>query len=115
MINKTKNTVNILYPYRTSCGVWCFDDKDLGIVAEPFVGAINTMIDMFTQGATQAVFYISHSPIHEHTLSLTQRPELGTGMYQLDGTEIIGWLCPCTLNYFADYPEKIYAKIEPKH
>lgn len=110
-INKKRNTVNILYPTRSKWGVWSFDDDDLGIVGEPFVGSINTMIDMFAQGKEQAVVYISHSPIPESSLSLTQRLELGTGMYQLDGTEIVGWLCPCTLNYFEDYPEKIYARI----
>jgi len=33
-------------------------------------------------------------------------------MYKLDGTDVEGWLCPCTLNYFKTYPEKIYALIK---
>ena len=47
---KANNTVNLLNIYKTKSGVWCFDDDDLGIVAEPFVGDINRMIDMHVDG-----------------------------------------------------------------
>jgi len=110
-IDKTQNTVNVLFPYRTKYGVWCFDDEQLGIVGEPFVGDINTMIDIHAQGSENLIINISSQPIPGSTLSLTKREDLGQGFYQLDGTEITGWLCPCFLNYFPDYVEKVYAKI----
>lgn len=110
LVDKTKNQVNVLYPYRSSFGVWAFDDAEVGLQGEPFVGAINTMIDMFTGGDTKAIFYISHSPIGEQTLSLTKEDD--NGHYSLDGTDIVGWLCPATFKYFEGYPEKIYARIE---
>jgi hypothetical protein len=109
---KANNTVNVLHPYRTEQGIWCFDDEDLDIVGEPFVGDINKMIDMYANGRKEIIAYISSRPVHKQTLSLSKKEELGEGMYQLDGTEIIGWLCPCLLQYFPDYPENIYAKIE---
>lgn len=109
---KVGNTVNILHPYRTKGGIWCFDDDDLDIVAEPFIGKINEMIDMYADGKEGITVYISSSPIYEQTLSLSKKEELGEGMYQLDGTEIVGWLCSCLLNYFPDYVSNIYVRIE---
>lgn len=109
---KANNTVNVIYPYRTPSGIWCFDDKDLDIVAEPFVGVINQMIDLYAKGKKNITAYISSKPIPNHTLSLTKREDAGEGMYQLDGTEMVGWLCPCLLNYFPDYVDKIYVLIE---
>lgn len=110
-VDKTKNVVNLLDLYRTEYGIWCFDDKDLGIIAEPFVGDINLMIDMIANGKLRLPVFISHSPIYEHTISLTQHTELGEGVYQLDGTEVTGWLCPVTLMFFKEYPKRIYVKI----
>jgi hypothetical protein len=113
--NKTKNQVNVLYPYRTKYGVWCFDDKELEIVAEPFVGSINTMIDHFAQGREEVITYISHSPIPEASGHLIKTEE-GNGWYELEGMNIKGWLCPCMLNYFEGYVDDIYFKIEiPKN
>lgn len=110
---KANNTVNVLNLYRTKNGIWCFDDEDLQIIAEPFVGDINTMIDMFAKGKEEVVAYISAEPIANGTLSLTRNDEAEyEGMYKLDGTDVEGWLCPCTLNYFKIYPEKIYALIK---
>ena len=109
---KASNTVNVLHPYRTKGGIWCFDDDDLDIVGEPFVGEINTMLDMHTNGKEEATIFISSKPIHDQTLSLSKKEELGQGIYQLDGTDITGWLCPCLLNYFPDYVDNIYVKIQ---
>lgn len=113
MVDKTKNTVNVIKADRSYYGVWSFDDADLGIIGEPFVGDINRMIDALLNGDTECIIYCSSQPIHGHNISLTQRLDLGEGMYQMDGTEIVGWLCPCFLNYFPNYVERVYAKIEP--
>lgn len=112
IINKTKNQVNVLYPTRNEWGIWSFDDKDLDIVGEPFVGQINTMIDMLIPGETQCLIYCSKDPIPDYNISLTKRGELGEGMYEMDKTGIVGWLCPCFLQFFPYYTEKVYAKIE---
>lgn len=112
-VDKTRNQVNVLYPTRSKYGVWSFDDEDLDIVGEPFVGAINLMIDSLLNGEEQCIIYCSKEPIHDYNISLTKREDMGQGMYQMDGTEVVGWLCPCFLNYFPDYVDKVYAKIEP--
>lgn len=110
--DKTKNQVNVIYPYRTKSGVWCFDDPEVELDAEPFVGAINTMIDMHADGKKQLTVYISKEHISGSTLSL-DRVKKGGGDYKLKGTDIVGWLCPATLKYFEKYPKEIHVKIEP--
>lgn len=109
---KKNNTVNVIYPYRSKEGIWAFDDEDINIFGEVFVGDINTMIDMFSEGKEKLTIFISSSPIPNFTLSLSRIKDSDVeGMYLLDGTDIEGWLCPCLLNYFPDYVDKIYAKI----
>lgn len=113
-IQKTKanNAVNMLDIYRTKNGVWCFNDEDLGIIAEPFVGEINTMIDMYARGKEELTVYISKEEIPNCTLSLTKLESEFKGMYTLNGTDIEGWLCPCLLNYFPEYVQNIYVRIK---
>jgi len=87
-----------------------FDDADLEIVAEPFVGSINSMIDMYANGRKNITAFISSQPIPNNTLCLIKVE--GEGMYQLEGTDIVGWLCPCLLNYFPSYVDRIYVLIQ---
>lgn len=108
--DKTTNVINVIYPYRNKYGVWAFDDEEVGLQGEPFVGSINDMIDMYANGKKQVTVYISSQPIADQTLKLN-RVEEGEGFYELDGTEIVGWLCPATLKYFPNYPKNIYARI----
>lgn len=109
---KANNTVNLLNIRRDGNGIWSFDDKDLGIIGEVFVGEINTMIDMYAKGKKKITVFISSSEIPSYTISLTRIAGEFEGMYQLDGTEIEGWLCPCLLNYFPEYVEKIYVQFK---
>lgn len=112
MPTKANNQVNLLHIKRDKHGIWWFDDKDLKINHEVFVGDINTMIDMYSDGDNELLVYISKDPIAKETLSLNRIYEEGEGMYQLNGTEVIGWLCPCLLNYFPEYVENIHVKIQ---
>ena len=109
--DKTTNQVNVLYPYRNNYGVWAFDDAEVGLHGEPFVGDINKMIDMYANGKKKVIVYISSEPIAGQTLQLN-RLKKGEGNYRLEGTDVVGWLCPATLKYFPDYPKNIYAMIE---
>lgn len=131
--DKTKNVVNVLHPYRNKYGIWAFDDPEVGLQAEPFVGSINTMIDSFANGKKNITVYISAGPLPSETLVLdkTDAPRdtdlieegevevekgdefiLNNGWYKLRGTDLVGWLCPATLKYFADYPKEIHVKFE---
>jgi hypothetical protein len=111
-VDKTNNEVNVLYPKRSRWGVWSFTDLEVGLFSEPFVGAINTMIDLFTDGKDECIVYISSNPLPEANGHLIRVEGKEGGWYTLEGTDIEGWLCPATLNYFPDYPDNIYFKIE---
>lgn len=129
--DKTKNQVNVLHPYRGKYGVWAFDDAEVGLQAEPFVGSINDMIDMFANGQEQITVFISADPIGDETLVLEKTKSPGrkaikdlieveegdedimdNGWYKLKGTNVVGWLCPATLKYFEDYPKEIHVKFQ---
>lgn len=116
--DKTKNQVNVIYPYRGEYGVWAFDDPEVDLDGEPFVGPINQMIDMLTQGGSRCTAYISKSPLPQADAVLEKveperdMPWTSEGWYKLQGTEVVGWLCPALLKYFDGYPEEIYVKID---
>lgn len=118
--DKTQNQINVIYPYRTKSG-WSFDDLEVGLMGEPFVCNIPQIIDSII-GRRRRKFtaYISKSVIPEYTgclrkinnMELELKGLQGVGWYKLDGTDMIGWLCPATLKYFRDYPDNLYFKIE---
>lgn len=110
--DKTKNQVNVLHPYRGKDGIWRFDDDEVELDGEPFVGNINTMIDAFANGEKKITIYISKDPIKDYTLVLDKSIMKGAvdGDYCLRGTTEEGWLCPATLKYFKNYPKELYVK-----
>ena len=111
MKTKANNTVNILNIYKTKSGIWCFDDADLSIVAEPFVGEINLICDFLAKGKKELTVYISEKKIPDSDVILNQTEQKDWYQTKVSGSNIEGWLCPCLLNYFKDYPKQIYVKI----
>ena len=118
--NKTGNQINVIYPEKKK-GSWVFTDKDVGLVDEPFVAGIDRIIDSIVGDKDSFTAHISHSILpnftgHLKKLSDKDIQEGGfmpsTGWYELEGTDMIGWLCPATLKYFREYPDSIYFKIE---
>jgi hypothetical protein len=70
VVDKTQNQVNVIFPTRNEHGVWAFDDAEVGLRQEPFIGEINDMIDMFVNGATKCTIYISKDPIPDAQVHL---------------------------------------------
>jgi hypothetical protein len=62
-----KNSIFVIKPYKWE-GLWVFDDANVGLVKEPFVGGADTMIDVATahipnaEKGFQAVFSASYFP-----------------------------------------------------
>lgn len=113
LVNKTNNQINVIYPYRTQGGGWSFDDEEVGLHGEPFVLGIPEIIDSIVdKKAKRFTVFISKDKIPNYTGLLIKLKKEDTGWYTLHGTEFKGWLCPATLKYFKDYPDKIYFKIE---
>lgn len=110
-MNKSTNQINVIYPYRTTYG-WSFDDSDVGLQGEPFVAGIPQVIDSLVGDADKFTALISKDPLPDYTCRLIKIPEDMEGWYQLEGTDMKGWLCPATLKYFENYPDNIYVKIE---
>ena len=111
------NSIRILVPYRYH-GQWVFDDPDTGLVREPFVAGIDTMIDRVVEDIPGAAdgfrLLFSAAPFPGHTVELTwRREEAGGHWYWSEQHQLEGWLCPALLRYFDEAPPKLYAQALP--
>lgn len=120
LLDKTGNQINVIYPYRTFGGGWAFDDKEVGLQGEPFVAGIPEIINSIVGKRRKIKVFLSKDTFPETTgvlVKLTDNQKAikglsGEGYYQLEGTDMIGWLCPAILKYFKSYPKHIHFKIE---
>jgi len=111
------NSVHVIWPYNVQ-GIWAFDDKAKGLVREPFVGAINPMIDKLVTDIPDAKvgfrLLFSASFIPDHNAKLVWRRKQGGGdWYYCEKFKTEGWLCPALLKYFESPPREIYVKVAP--
>lgn len=112
------NAMSFLTPYKHD-GMWVFDDPATGLVREPFVFGIDTMLSMLTAeipGAESGFTLIfSASPFPGYTAHLEWRREEYEGnWYFSPELGIEGWLCPALFKYFEKAPPALYAKAEQK-
>ena len=112
------NALLVIAPYKYQ-GTWVFDDPAVGLLREPFIAGIDTMIDKAVadipnaEKGFRAIF--SASPFPGANLKLDwRREESGGNWYYSDQFKMEGWLCPALLKYFSTAPREIYVKIEPK-
>jgi len=116
--NPSRNTISVVVPYKWE-GLWVFDDPAVGLIREPFIAGIDTMIDRLVAsipGANQGFrLLFSCSPFPSHTVKLEwRREESGGNWYFCPQLEMEGWLCPALLKYFEQAPPDIYIRVEPK-
>lgn len=127
-------TLNVYWKESSIGGrIWVFDDKDLGLTAEPFVGATNTLIDILAfqaQGvtrmpqwdppkkiklhATRNADSVVHAGYRKATRIDLDDSYMGT-WYSVDlGPlgEFPFWLCPVLQQYFPDTPAELFFKVE---
>src|SRR4051794_40955706 len=112
------NALSVIFPYKWS-GQWVFDDERVGLVREPFVSGIDTMIDHFTSQIPNAAkgfkLIFSPTPFPGYTIQLThRREEYGGNWYWSEQLGIEGWLCPALFKYFSTAPKELYAQAVPK-
>ena len=112
------NVLLVIAPYKYQ-GTWVFDDPEVGLLREPFIAGIDTMIDKAVadipnaEKGFRAIF--SASPFPGADLKLQwRRAESGGNWYYSEQFKMEGWLCPALLKYFPTAPREIYVKIEPK-
>ena len=114
------NAIRVIFPYQRE-GVWMFDDAAVGLVQEPFVCGIPSMLEELVAGIEGAqegfALFFSDQPFPGYRLKVDRsEPEAGGTWYKLsmDGKEIDGWLCPALFRYFAEAPATIYARAESR-
>ena len=112
------NALLVIAPYKYQ-GTWVFDDPAVGLLREPFIAGIDTMIDKAVadipnaEKGFRAIF--SASPFPGVNLKLDwRREESGGNWYYSDRFKMEGWLCPALSKYFPTAPREIYVKVEPK-
>jgi len=112
------NALLVIAPYKYQ-GTWVFDDPAVGLLREPFIAGIDTMIDKAVAGIPnaekgfRAIFSASHFPGADFKLEW-RREESDGNWYYSDQFQMEGWLCPALLKYFPTAPPQIYVKVEPK-
>jgi hypothetical protein len=112
------NSLFVIAPYKHE-GLWVFDDPTVGLVKEPFIAGIDTMIDKVVahipnaDRGFRAVFGARPFPGGDFKLEW-RREESAGNWYYSDQFKMEGWLCPALFKYFPTAPREIYVKVEPK-
>ena len=108
----------VIVPYRYE-GMWVFDDPTTGLVREPFVSGIDTMLDRLTadipnaQNGFRLIF--SEKPFPGYQVKLEwRRSEYEGNWYYSPDYDMEGWLCPALFKYFPKAPRELYGRAEPK-
>lgn len=113
MIN---NSLMILNPYKFN-GQWVFDDPSTGLVKEPFVCGIDTIIDKVVKNLTNPqdgfllIFSASKFPGSNIELNWLHS-ESGGNWYRCSQFKIDGWLCPALFKYFTTSPKNLFAVVK---
>ncbi len=106
------NSLHSIALYRLAPDLWGFDDKPNDIVAEPFVGETNRMLDVLlaTHEAEGTTITFGATPFPDASEWEWQSGDEFGNWYQYSG--ILGWLCPTLLVYFEKPPKRIYIKAQ---
>jgi hypothetical protein len=112
------NSIQVIAPYKYE-GLWVFDDPATGLVREPFVAGIDTMMEMLVANIPNADkgfrLLFSAIPFPGHTVKLEwRREEAGGNWYYSPQFGMEGWLCPALFKYFDQAPRELYGRAEPK-
>jgi hypothetical protein len=110
------NSIFVIKPHRWE-SLWVFDDPNVGLVKEPFVGGADRLIDVATAQIPNAdkgflaVFSASYFPDAQIVLEWV-REEGGGNVYRWKEKNMDGWLCPALLRYFSEPPTKLFVQVK---
>jgi hypothetical protein len=115
---QVRNAIGVIAPYKYE-GIWVFDDPAVGLVREPFVAGIDTMIDKLVASIPAAEhgfrLLFSATPFPGYTVKLDwRREEYGGNWYYSPDFDMEGWLCPALFKYFEKAPRELYGRAERK-
>jgi hypothetical protein len=112
-------TVFAIEPYRHE-GAWVFDDRNTGLVKEPFVAGVTEMIDRLVRdipdsaGGFRLLFSTQPFEGNQASLIWLRADPVEGNWYREEQSGAEGWLCPALFCYFPAAPARIYARAEPK-
>ncbi|MFK5968736.1 MAG: hypothetical protein QM487_01235 [Candidatus Marithrix sp.] len=110
------NSIIVIFPYRYQ-DTWVFDDEQVGLIKEPFVEGMPTIIDVFVKDISNAnqgfrlLFSNNKFPNYQAELIWVKK-EFEGNWYYWQQHELTGWLCPALYKYFSIAPKYIYCKAE---
>lgn len=112
------NSLGVIAPYKYE-GMWVFDDEVVGLVREPFVSGMDTMIDKLVETIPDAEkgfrLIFSANPFPGYTVELIwRREEYGGNWYYSPQFDMEGWLCPALFKYFDNAPRQLFGRAESK-
>jgi hypothetical protein len=116
------NSIITIFPYK-HYGTWMFDDHATGLCQEAFLAGMPEIIELLTAKAglqnPEKGFKLTCSaesfPGHQAILKLADEPQNHSGhWYQLDGTDMQGWMCSAMYKYFETAPPAIYWQVSTK-
>jgi hypothetical protein len=93
---------------------WVFDDKERGLVKEPFVSGIPEIINKIVGDATVFDCYFSNSQFPDYNFKLIWEKEEYGGNWYIFENNMRGWLCPALFKFFECAPREIYLLIRSK-
>jgi hypothetical protein len=117
-----ENSIFVLYPKRSSFGIWSFDDSTKNLVSEPFVGVTNLVIDRMAEESgydlkdnPQIAIFFSATEFPDSQCSLVlQRTSPSGSTYREDKSGLLPWLCPAFFKYFPEAPISLYSSVKKK-
>ena len=111
------NSIFVIKPYKWE-GLWVFDDANVGLVKEPFVGGADTMIDIATAhlpnaekgfvAAFSANYFPNAQIVLEWAKGRRRRQRLS-----LEGQREGGLAVPGAAPLFCRRPAKLYIQVKP--
>lgn len=120
---KTVTVTVTVSPTKDALGVWRFDDEALGLVAEPFVGTANTLIDVLLNDAsayacelTASILPPDQPGMYAELMWLRVDIEEGN-WYRADFGRTLAldvWLCPVLDRYFGVPPARLFMTARAK-
>jgi hypothetical protein len=117
MTKPNNNSIQILRPWKEG-STWMFDDEEIGVRREAFVGGASEMItalmDHFgvspnQDGKIDLIF--SHLPFPKAEQLTFVSGDTGGVIFSWN--KMVAWFCPCFFNYFDrdNVPTNLYAQV----
>lgn len=110
------NSMLVLEMYHHA-GTWVFTDEKRDLVNEPFVLGVPEIFDSVIEEQNlkgnhlyRVIFSDQNFPLaHAEVEKISEE---GGGAWYKHKKTPPGWLCPATLKFFKEFPERIFFKIE---